>query len=85
MWKAERRESKAKEIWVHFILSLKYRFLFYFFILFVSILFYKMRIIEVDIMNNWGEDLIWRNYLGLPHAFNNSESIKDSKGKREGH
>lgn len=44
-----------------------------------------MRIIEVDIMNNWGEDLIWRNYLGLPHAFNNSESIKDSKGKREGH
>ena len=44
-----------------------------------------MRNIAVDIMNNWAEDLIWRNYLGLHHAFNNSESIIDSKGKREGH
>lgn len=41
-----------------------------------------MRIIEVDIMNNWGEDLIWRNYLGLPHAFNNSESkIQKERGR----
>ena len=43
-----------------------------------------MRKIEVDIMNNWGEDLIWRNYLGLHHAFYNSESITDSKGRWRG-
>lgn len=43
-----------------------------------------MRIIEVDIMNNWGEDLKPEELPGVASCINNSESIKDSKGKRRG-